>query len=126
MRRVAIHSDQAPAVMGTYSQAVRMGNLVFLTGQVPLNPTTMELVQGIEAQIIQVFENLKAVAASAGGSFADVAKLNIYLTDLSNFPAVNEVMGRYFDVPYPARASIGVASLAKDALIAIDATMVLN
>jgi reactive intermediate/imine deaminase len=103
-----------------------MGNLVFLTGQIPLNPTTMELVQGVEAQIIQVFENLKAVAAAAGGSFADVAKLNIYLTDLSNFPAVNEIMGRYFDAPYPARASIGVASLAKDALIAIDATMVLN
>lgn len=126
MRRVAIHSDQAPAAIGTYSQAVRMGNLVFLTGQIPLNPTTMELVQGVEAQIIQVFENLKAVAAAAGGSFADVAKLNIYLTDLSNFPAVNEIMGRYFDAPYPARASIGVASLAKDALIAIDATMVLN
>ncbi len=126
MRRIAIHSNQAPAAIGTYSQAVRMGNLVFLTGQIPLNPTTMELVEGIGAQVVQVFDNLGAVAAAAGGSFADVAKLNIYLTDLTHFAAVNEVMDRYFDAPYPARASIGVASLAKGALIAVDATMVMD
>ncbi|MDT4813348.1 putative reactive intermediate deaminase TdcF [compost metagenome] len=126
MRRIPIHSDQAPAAIGTYSQAVRMGSLVFLTGQIPLNPVTMELAEGIEAQAVQVFENLKAVAAAAGGSFADVAKLNIYLTDLNKFAVVNDALGRYFDEPYPARATVGVASLAKGALIAVDATMVME
>lgn len=126
MQRIAIHSDDAPAAIGTYSQAVKMGNTVFLTGQIPLDPATMELVEGIEAQVIQVFENLKAVTIAAGATFGNVGKLNIYLTDLSHFSIVNEVMGGFFEAPFPARASIGVASLAKDALIAVDAILVVN
>ncbi|ATP50810.1 reactive intermediate/imine deaminase [Pseudomonas putida] len=125
MSRIAVHSDQAPKAIGPYSQAVHMGEWVFLTGQIALSPEKMELAQGIEAQTIQVLENLQAVAQAAGGSFADVGKLTIYLTELSHFGVVNEIMGRYFESPYPARATVGVSALALNALVAIDATMVL-
>ncbi|MCE5988467.1 MULTISPECIES: Rid family detoxifying hydrolase [unclassified Pseudomonas] len=125
MSRIAIHSDQAPKAIGPYSQAVRMGDLVFLTGQIALHPEKMELPQGIEAQTIQVLENLQAVAHAAGGSFVDVGKLTIYLTELSHFGVVNEIMSRYFAAPYPARATVGVSALALNALVAIDATLVL-
>lgn len=126
MSRIAIHSDKAPKAIGPYSQAVRMGDLVFLTGQIPLDPVSMQLVKGFEAEVQQVMKNLKAVAESAGGSFEDVGKLTVYLTDLTQFNVVNEVMSRYFNAPYPARASIGVASLALGASIAIDAIMVIR
>jgi len=125
MSRIAVHSDQAPKAIGPYSQAVHMGESVFLTGQIALYPEKMELAQGIEAQTIQVLENLQALAQAAGGSFADVGKLTIYLTELSHFGVVNEIMGRYFESPYPARATVGVSALALNALVAIDATMVL-
>ncbi|MBF8729707.1 MULTISPECIES: Rid family detoxifying hydrolase [Pseudomonas] len=125
MSRVAIHSDQAPKAIGPYSQAVHMGDLVFLTGQIALHPEKMELAQGIEAQTIQVLENLKAVAQAAGGSFSNVGKLTIYLTDLSHFGAVNEIMSRYFEAPFPARATVGVSALALNALVAMDAILVL-
>lgn len=126
MSRIAIHSEQAPTAIGPYSQAVRMGDLVFLTGQIPLDPVSMQLVKGFEAEVVQVFENLKAVAEAAGASFEDVGKLTLYLTDLTGFNIVNEVMGRYFSAPYPARASIGVASLPLGASIAVDAIMVIR
>lgn len=120
-----IHSDQAPQAIGPYSQAVKVGNTVYLSGQIPLIPETMELVEGeIEAQITRVFENLKAVCEAAGGDLQNIVKLNIFLTDLSNFATVNEVMARYFQVPYPARAAIGVASLPKGAEVEMDAIMV--
>lgn len=122
MSRVIINSDQAPAAIGTYSQAVKVGPAVYLSGQIPLNPQTMEMAEGFEAQTIQVFENLKAVAEAAGGSLADVVKLNIFLTDLQHFGTVNELMARYFH-PYPARAAIGVASLPRDSAVEMDAIM---
>ncbi len=126
-QRTIIHTDSAPKAIGTYSQAVKIGNTVYLSGQIPLVPSTMELVDGdIEAQIKQVFENLKAVAEAAGGSLADIAKLNIFLTDLSNFALVNEVMAGYFDQPYPARAAVGVASLPKNVPVEMDAIMVIE
>ena len=126
-QRTIIHTDSAPKAIGTYSQAVKVGNTVYLSGQIPLVPSTMELVSGgIESQIRQVFENLKAVAEASGGSLADVAKLNIFLTDLSHFALVNEVMAEYFKQPYPARAAIGVASLPKDVPVEMDAIMVLE
>ncbi|MGI6407874.1 MAG: RidA family protein [Gammaproteobacteria bacterium] len=123
MSRVIINSDQAPAAIGTYSQAVKVGPAVYLSGQIPLNPQTMEMAEGFEAQTIQVFENLKAVAEAAGGSLADVVKLNIFLTDLQHFGTVNELMARYFHPPYPARAAIGVASLPRDSAVEMDAIM---
>jgi reactive intermediate/imine deaminase len=127
MERKIIQTNQAPQAIGTYSQAVRSGNTVYLSGQIPLLPATMELVDGnMEAQIRQVFENLQAVAKAAGGSLADVAKLNIYLVDLSHFPLVNQVMADYFQEPYPARAAVGVAALPKDAQVEMDAVLVLN
>ncbi len=126
MQRIVTHSENAPKAIGTYSQAVRMGNFVFLTAQIPLDPKTMELVPGVENQVVQVFENLKAVTQAADATFANVGKLNIYLTDLANFSIVNEVISRYFDSPFPARTSIGVASLAMGALIAVDAMLVLE
>ena len=126
MSRTVISTDKAPAAIGTYSQAIKTGNTVYLSGQIPLNPQTMELVEGFEAQAVQVFENLKAVAEAAGGSLQDVAKLNIFLTDLGNFATVNEVMSRYFEQPYPARAAIGVAALPKAAQVEMDAIMVLD
>ncbi len=127
MSRGIISTDQAPQAIGTYSQAVRCGNTVYLSGQIPLVPETMSLIEGdMRAQISRVFDNLSAVATAAGGSLADVAKLNIFLTDLGHFPLVNEVMAEYFAEPYPARAAVGVASLPKDAQVEMDAIMVLG
>jgi len=126
MTKTIIHTDQAPQAIGTYSQAVKIDNTVYLSGQIPLVPSTMMLVEGdISAQIKQVFENLQAVAIAAGGSFADIVKLNIFLTDLAHFPIVNEIMGQYFSAPYPARAAIGVAALPKGAEVEMDAIMCL-
>ena len=125
-KREIIHTDQAPKAIGTYSQAVKIGDTVYISGQIPLDPATMELVPGeMEAQIRRVFDNLQAVAEAAGGSFADVAKLNVFLTDLAHFPLVNKVMADYFKEPYPARAAIGVASLPRGAQVEMDAVMVL-
>ncbi|WP_456449119.1 RidA family protein [Thiolapillus sp.] len=124
MKKEIISTDKAPQAIGTYSQAVKVGHTVYLSGQIPLVPETMEMVEGdMEAQIRRVFDNLQAVANAAGGSLADVAKLNIFLTDLSHFPLVNQVMAEYFDQPYPARAAIGVASLPKEAGVEMDAVM---
>ena len=126
MTREIIRTDRAPQAIGTYSQAVRTGDTVYLSGQIPLVPETMELVDaGMEAQIRRVFDNLSAVAVAAGGSLADVAKLNIYLTDLDYFALVNQVMADYFQEPYPARAAVGVAALPKGAQVEMDAIMVL-
>ena len=126
MAREIIATDKAPAAIGTYSQAVRAGNTVYMSGQIPLDPATMELVEGFEAQTVQVFENLKAVAEAAGGSLQDIVKLNIFLTDLGHFAKVNEVMGRYFAQPYPARAAIGVAALPRGAAVEMDAILILE
>jgi len=126
MRKVAIHTDAAPKAIGTYSQAIRCDNTVYFAGQIGLDPATMELVSGIEAQIRRVFDNLKAVAAAAGGGLEDIVKLNVYLTDLSHFARVNEIMAAYFTAPYPARAALGVASLPRGAHVEIDAVMVLQ
>lgn len=126
MSKTVITSDKAPAAIGTYSQAIKAGNTVYLSGQIPLDPKTMELVEGFEAQAVQVFENLKAVAEAAGGSLKDVVKLNIFLTDLGNFATVNEVMGRYFQQPYPARAAIGIAALPKGSQVEMDAILVID
>ena len=124
MQREIISTVDAPQAIGTYSQAVKVGNTVYLSGQIPLIPETMELTEGdMRAQITQVFDNLTAVAKAAGGSLADISKLNIFLTDLSHFPLVNEIMAEYFSEPYPARAAVGVASLPKDALVEMDAIM---
>jgi reactive intermediate/imine deaminase len=123
----AIETKQAPAAIGTYSQAVRAGTTVYLSGQIPLDPATMQLV-GAEprAQITQVLENLARVAAAAGGSLDDVVKLTVYLTDLAHFPLVNEIMAKYFKEPYPARAAIGVAALPRNSQVEIDAVLVLG
>ena len=124
MAREIISTDQAPAAIGTYSQAVKVGNTVYLSGQIPLVPETMEMIEGdIEAQIRRVFDNLSAVAAAAGGSLADIAKLNIFLTDLGNFAKVNEVMAEYFHQPYPARAAVEVAGLPRNAGVEMDGVM---
>lgn len=126
MTREVISTDKAPQAIGTYSQAIKVGNTVYLSGQIPLVPETMTMVEGdMEANIVRVFENLKAVAEAAGGTLADIAKLNIFLTDLNHFALVNEIMARYFQQPYPARAAIGVASLPKNAPVEMDAVMVL-
>ncbi|MGV8841993.1 MAG: RidA family protein [Pseudomonas sp.] len=126
MSKTVITSTQAPAAIGPYSQAIKAGNTLYMSGQIPLDPTTMKLVEGFEAQTVQVFENLKAVMEAAGGSFKDVVKLNIFLTDLSHFATVNEVMGRYFQQPYPARAAIGVAALPLGAQVEMDAILVIE
>ncbi|EKM94895.1 endoribonuclease [Stutzerimonas degradans] len=126
MSKTVINTDKAPAAIGTYSQAIKAGNTVYLSGQIPLDPKTMELVEGFEAQAVQVFENLKSVAEAAGGSLKDVVKLNIFLTDLGNFATVNEVMGRYFQQPYPARAAIGIAALPKGSQVEMDAILVID
>lgn len=120
-----IHTAGAPAAIGTYSQAVRAGKTVYLSGQIPLDPETMELVAGgIDAQIRQVFDNLAAVAEAAGGGLGDIVKLTVYLEDLGHFPRVNEIMAQYFQEPYPARAAIGVAALPKAAAVEMDAILV--
>lgn len=125
MTKQAIHTVGAPAAIGTYSQAIRAGDTVYLSGQIPLVPETMELVSGgAEHQIRQVFDNLTAVAEAAGGTLEDVVKLTVYLTDLGDFPVVNEVMAEYFTEPYPARAAIGVAQLPKGATVEMDAIVV--
>ncbi len=122
-----IQTSKAPQAIGTYSQAVKMGGTVYLSGQIPLVPETMEMVQGgIEAQIRRVLDNLQAVAEAAGGSLADVVKLNVFLTDLAHFPVVNQVMAGYFQEPYPARAAIGVAALPKGAAVEMDGVMVVG
>ena len=127
MNKEAIHSDNAPTAIGTYSQAIRAGEFVFLSGQIPLDPATMELVGGdFEARARRVFDNLAAVAAAAGGSLDQIVKLTVYLTDLDNFAAVNRVMEDYFAVPYPARAALGVASLPKGADIEADAILIVG
>ena len=120
-----ISTPNAPAAIGTYSQAVQVGGTVYLSGQIPLDPRTMQLVDGIEAQITRVFDNLAAVANAAGGSLNDVVKLNVFLTDLAHFAKVNEIMAAYFQAPYPARAAIGVAALPRGAQVEMDAIMVL-
>ena len=126
MSRQVIHTENAPAAIGTYSQAILVGNTLYLSGQIGLDPYSMELVEGIEAQIRRVFDNLKAVCEAAGGSLADIAKLNIFLTDLSNFQLVNQIMGEYFAQPYPARAALGVASLPKNALVEMDGIVIIK
>jgi len=124
MTREIIITEQAPRAIGTYSQAVKVDNVVYLSGQIPLHPDTMEMVSGdVAVQIERVFENLKAVALAAGGGMADIIKLNVYLTDLTAFPLVNEIMARYFKAPYPARAALQVAALPKNAMVEMDAIM---
>lgn len=126
MDKHIIRTDAAPAAIGTYSQAVKTGNTVYLSGQIGLDPASMQMVAGTEAQIHQVFQNLKAVAEAAGGSLADVVKLNVFLTDLSHFSKVNQIMAEYFSEPYPARAAVGVAALPRYADIEADGVMVLD
>ena len=127
MAKTIIHTADAPQAIGTYSQAVRVDNTVYISGQIPLDPASMEVVEGgIEAEITRVFDNLKAVADASGGSLADVVKLNIFLVDLGNFPTVNEIMAKYFEEPYPARAAIGVAALPKGVGVEMDAVLVID
>lgn len=127
MAKTIIQTDDAPAAIGTYSQAVRVDNTVYLSGQIPLDPATMEVVEGgIEAEIRRVFDNLRALTEAAGGDLSSIVKLNIFLTDLGNFPTVNEIMAQYFQQPYPARAAIGVAALPKGVGVEMDAVMVID
>jgi reactive intermediate/imine deaminase len=127
MTRKTIQTDNAPQAIGTYSQAVRTGSTVYLSGQIPLQPDTMELVgDDMEAQIRRVFDNLAAIAEATGGSLADVVKLNVFLIDLAHFALVNEIMAEYFREPYPARAAVGVAALPRGALVEMDAVMELG
>lgn len=124
MARKTIQTSRAPQAIGTYSQAVRAGDTVYLSGQIPLEPKTMEMAGGdIRAQAHQVFANLAAVAGAAGGGLGDIVKLTVYLTDLKDFPIINEVMSEYFKAPYPARAAVGVAALPKGAGVEIEAIM---
>jgi reactive intermediate/imine deaminase len=124
MSRQVISTDRAPRAIGTYSQAIKVGSTVYLSGQIPLDPATMAMVEGpIEVHIRRVFENLKAVAEAAGGSLQDIAKLNVFLTDLGYFARVNEIMAEYIQEPYPARAAVGVASLPRQALVEMDAIL---
>ena len=127
MPREMINTDQAPAAIGTYSQAVKVGNTVYLSGQIPLDPATMQLVEGgMEAQIRRVFDNLAAVTRASGGSLADTVKLNVFLIDLGYFALVNQIMAEYFQEPYHARAAIGVAALPRGAQVEMDAVLVLD
>lgn len=126
MSKTIIATPNAPAAIGTYSQAVKVGDTVYLSGQIGLDPATMQMVDGIDAQIVRVFDNLKAVAEAAGGSLADVVKLNVFLTDLGNFAKVNEVMSQYFQQPYPARAAVGVKELPRGALVEADGVLVIG
>lgn len=124
MSKTIIATDRAPAAIGTYSQAVKAAGVVYLSGQIPLDPDTMELREGIREQVDQVFRNLAAVTEAAGGSLADIVQLRVYLTDLGNFATVNEVMAEYFQEPYPARAAIGISELPKGAAVEIEGIMV--
>ena len=124
--KTIIVTANAPAAIGTYSQAVKVGNTVYLSGQIGLDPASMQMVDGIEAQIHRVFANLHAVCDAAGGSLNDVVKLNVFLTDLGHFAKVNEIMAQYFQQPYPARAAVGVASLPRNALVEADGVMELG
>jgi reactive intermediate/imine deaminase len=127
MSRQVIVTEDAPAAIGTYSQAVRVGATVYVSGQIPLDPQTGELVSGdIEGEIRRVFDNLEAICEAAGGSLAEIVKLNVFLTDLAHFPTLNRIMGEYFEPPYPARAAIGVASLPRGARVEMDAVLVLG
>lgn len=126
MTRTVIHSEQAPAAIGTYSQAIKVGNTVYLSGQIGLDPYSMELVDGIEAQIRRVFDNLKAVCQASGGSLNELVKLNIFLTDLGHFQLVNQIMGEYFAQPYPARAALGINTLPRNALVEMDGILVVE
>ncbi|MBL6752348.1 MAG: RidA family protein [Nevskia sp.] len=127
MTRQIIHTDTAPAAIGTYSQAVRCGKTVYLSGQIALDPKTKHLADhSVETEIHQVFRNLRAVAEAAGGALKDIAKLNVFLTDLADFPKVNEIMAEYFQQPYPARAAVGVAALPRGARVEADAILVLD
>lgn len=127
MNKSIVQTDQAPEAIGTYSQATKVGDTVYLSGQIPLVPETMDLVEGdVSRQIERVFDNLSAVCNAAGGNLNDIVKLNIFLTDLGNFATVNEIMARYFTEPYPARAAIGVASLPRGAEVEMDGIMVVN
>lgn len=127
MSKEAIHAPNAPSAIGCYSQAIKTGNMVFLSGQLPMDPETMQLVEGpMEDKIAKVFENLKAIAEAAGGTLDDIVKLNVYLLDFAHFQALNNTMAGYFAKPYPARAAIGVASLPKNAEIEIEAVMVIR
>ena len=126
MAKTIISTPKAPAAIGTYSQAVRVGDTVYMSGQIGLDPASMLMVDGIDAQIVRVFDNLKAVAEAAGGSLADVVKLNVFLTDLAHFAKVNETMATYFSAPFPARAAIGVKELPRGALVEADAVMFLG
>ena len=120
-----ISTPHAPAAIGTYSQAVKVGNTVYLSGQIPLDPATMQLVEGFENQVRRVFDNLKAVCEAAGGSLNDLVKINVFLIELGNFARVNEVMATYFEEPYPARAAVGVSALPRGAQVEIEGVMVL-
>jgi reactive intermediate/imine deaminase len=126
MTKQIINTADAPAAIGTYSQAVKVGDTVYLSGQIGLNPVSMQLADGIVAQIHQVFQNLQAVATASGGSLADIVKLNVFLTNLSHFAKVNEIMAQYFTAPYPARAAVGVAALPRGAEVEADGVMVLG
>ena len=127
IQKTVISTPLAPQAIGTYSQAIKVDDTVYLSGQIPLDPVTMQIVDGdIAVQIHRVFDNLKAVAEAAGGEFSDIVKLNVYLTDLGDFPIVNEIMAKYFTQPYPARAAVGVAALPKGASVEMDAVMVLR
>ncbi|MFO1418428.1 MAG: RidA family protein [Methylotetracoccus sp.] len=127
MSREAVHTDKAPAAIGTYSQAIKSGSTVYLSGQIPLDPVTMTLVDSsIDAQIRQVFDNLAAVAEAAGGQLSRIVKLTVYLTDLAHFPEVNRIMADYFIEPYPARAAVGIAALPRGAAVEVDAIMVID
>lgn len=124
--KAVIHTEQAPAAIGTYSQAIKVQNTVYLSGQIPLDPASMSLVEGgIETEIHQVFKNLDAVCRAAGGDLSNIVKLNIFLTDLAHFPTVNDIMAQYFSQPYPARAAIGINQLPKGALVEMDGIMVI-
>ena len=123
MAKTIISTPNAPAAIGTYSQAVKVGETVYLSGQIGLDPASMQMVDGIDAQIVRVFDNLKAVAEASGGSLADVVKLNVFLTDLGNFAKVNETMAKYFSQPFPARAAVGVKELPRGALVEADGVM---
>ena len=127
MAKTIINTPNAPQAIGTYSQAVKVDNTVYISGQIPLDPASMEVVEGgIEAEITRVFDNLKAVAEASGGSLAEIVKLNIFLVDLGNFPIVNEIMAQYFAEPYPARAAIGVKALPKGVGVEMDAVLVID